>query len=347
MRSARLGAPDIAARGPTGLAGAVLLAPARAGDDAWPKGRRLDTADAERLWRAAAAGTLAALRVAWPAADDVHEDVAARRLALAAMGPGLEARPPRQSRVDLVAVAAGVLLVRAAAVQALAALEPLELFTLLHGQPVSAGEVVASAKVAPHLVPEALVARGEALARTEAPLVQVRPYRAFRAGALVLEQASPQALARFEQGAGQKLAALGSVLGPVRVEPSDDADAVARALRAVLEGGAQLVLVGGVSAGDPTSPFFAALDALGGRVVRRGVPAHPGSMIWLAEAAEVPLLGLPQCGMFSEATAADLVLPRLLTGERLDAASLAELAVGGLLGPGMRFRFPRYGEGAG
>jgi hypothetical protein len=46
--------------------------------------------------------------------------------------------------------------------------------------------------------------------------------------------------------------------------------------------------------------------------------------------------------MFSLATAADLVLPRLLTGERLTAESLADLGHGGLLTRDMRFRFPAY-----
>jgi hypothetical protein len=46
--------------------------------------------------------------------------------------------------------------------------------------------------------------------------------------------------------------------------------------------------------------------------------------------------------MFSMATAADLILPRLLTGEALSAADLADLAHGGVLGKGMRFRFPAY-----
>jgi molybdopterin biosynthesis enzyme len=110
----------------------------------------------------------------------------------------------------------------------------------------------------------------------------------------------------------------------------------------VLGRGLPVVLVGGVSAGDPLAPFFAALDDLGGRVLRRGVPAHPGSMIWLARLGESRLLGLPSCGMFALATAADLVLPRLLTGELLEAADLADLGHGGILTREMRFRFPAY-----
>ena len=67
-------------------------------------------------------------------------------------------------------------------------------------------------------------------------------------------------------------------------------------------------------------------------------------MIWLAELAASQILGLPQCGMFTMATAADLILPRLLTGERLTAESLAQLAHGGVLTREMRFRFPAYAQ---
>jgi hypothetical protein len=67
-------------------------------------------------------------------------------------------------------------------------------------------------------------------------------------------------------------------------------------------------------------------------------------MIWLAELGQSRLLGLPQCGMFAMATAADLILPRLLTGESLTRKSLAELAHGGVLGREMRFRFPPYAQ---
>ena len=53
-----------------------------------------------------------------------------------------------------------------------------------------------------------------------------------------------------------------------------------------------------------------------GAIVRRGVPAHPGSMLWLARIGRTAILGLPTCGAYSKATAADLLLPRLLSGER-------------------------------
>ena len=83
--------------------------------------------------------------------------------------------------------------------------------------------------------------------------------------------------------------------------------------------------------------------ALGGRVVRRGVPAHPGSMLWLARIGGTAILG-----------PADL--RRLLEGDRRGPApaaaavrragrserTVAKLGHGGILTRSQRFRFPAY-----
>jgi hypothetical protein len=347
MRARRLTRSELTALSPDELAGAVLLAPVQMAGAQLRKGTRLDAPTIERLIAAARRGELAPVRLAWLGAGDLHEDEAAGRLAAAVAGRGVRAEAPRQSRLDLVARWDGVVHVRVGELTRLNTLDALEVFTLYHGQAVSAGEPVASVKVAPHVVPESLVEAGEAIAREASPLVDVRPYLALEVGAIAEEALSGEGLERFEAGARRKVEALGSrFMGTVVIGDPDPA-AAERAVRdalvrSVRERGLRVLLVGGVSAGDPISPFFAALESLGGRVLRRGVPAHPGSMIWLAELDGSMLLGLPQCGMFSMATAADLVLPRLLTGEALTAADLADLAHGGMLGRQMRFRFPPY-----
>ena len=98
-------------------------------------------------------------------AGDLHEDEAALRLADAVRGPGLDARGPSESRVDLVAAAAGVLHVRVRDVERLDRIDPLEVFTALDGSVVAAGQLVASVKVAPHVVPAAVIDAGAAIAQ--------------------------------------------------------------------------------------------------------------------------------------------------------------------------------------
>jgi hypothetical protein len=43
-----------------------------------------------------------------------------------------------------------------------------------------------------------------------------------------------------------------------------------------------------------------------------------------------PILGIPACGMFAKTTIFDLILPRVLAGERVARSELAELGHGGL-----------------
>ena len=348
MRAGRVTAAAVSRMAPAELVGAVLLAPVRLPAEALAKGTRLDREQAARLVAAATDGALAGpVRLAWPDPDDVHEEDAASRLALVVGGAGVEPRASRQSRLDLAATWDGVLHIRTEALRRLNAIDPLEVFTLFHGQAVSRGQVVCSVKVAPHVLPGATLTEGLRLARAEGPIVEVRPYRPTEVGAIAVEAMTPDLLARFEAGARAKVEALGGTFGGTVVVADDEPDRAEAAARDALETlvrqrALPIVLVGGVSAGDPLAPFFAALERSGGTVLRRGVPAHPGSMIWLARLDRTQLLGLPQCGMFSLATAADLVLPRLFTGEALTAESLADLAHGGLLGREMRFRMPAY-----
>lgn len=348
MLARRLEVAVLAGWDPDALEGAILLAPVMLPNTTLRKGTRLDFSLATRLIEAARTKELERpVRAGWPEPGDLHEDAAAERLASVSAGHGLVPQPPHQSRLDLAARWAGVLHVQVAQLLRLNAVDSLELFTLLHGQAVEAGQVVASVKVAPHILPAALLDQGLRIAAEYTPLVDVLPYQQLEVAALAAEAITGAVLTRFEAGVRRKVEALGSIFVGTTVLSAPEADKAQREARGALQAlaldrGLPVLLVGGVSAGDPLSPFYTALEELGGRVVRHGVPAHPGSMIWLAELGDTKLLGLPQCGMFAMATAADLILPRLLTGERLTAESLAELAHGGVLGREMRFRFPPY-----
>jgi formylmethanofuran dehydrogenase subunit E len=56
----------------------------------------------------------------------------------------------------------------------------------------------------------------------------------------------------------------------------------------------------------------------------------------------VAVIGLPSCGAYSKATAVDLLLPRLLSGEPASRRTVARLGHGGILTRDQRFRFPAY-----
>jgi len=332
-------------RPPDNLLGGVLARDLLVSGARWPKGRRLSQADLELLARpetlidARRGLDWTGLTILIPDVDDVHEDEAALRLAAVVAGGGLSRRGPAESRVDLLAAADGVVHVQIGRLERLNRLDMIDVFTVYDGQTVRTGELVASAKIAPHLVPAAVLDRAAAVVGPGG-LVDVAPFVTRRVVAIVKESVHPPARQRFEASVRLKVEALGSRLVEVAYV-EDTTEAVTRALA---DAGriADLILTAGSASTDPADPFFAGIERLGGRVVRHGVPAHPGSMLWLARIGRVDVLGLPTCGAYSKATAADLILPRLLTGERVSRALVAGLGHGGVLSHEMRFRFPDY-----
>jgi len=326
-------------RAPRSLEGSVLTRDLAVGGERWSKGRRLTGEDIARLLGTPGALPAAGVSVLVPETDEVHEDEAALQLAAAVAGEGLRQRGPAQSRVDLLADHPGVVHVRLAALERLDRIDALEVFTVFDGSVVDTGDLVASVKVAPHLVPGSSIAAAEAIARRASPLVRVAPFRAMRVAVVVKEAVRALARERFEAAVRDKVESLGSTVVSIDYV-ADDADAVEAALRAARA--SDLILTAGAASTDPADPVFVALDRLGGRVVRRGVPAHPGSMLWLGRLGRASVMGLPTCGAYSKATAADLLLPRLLTGERASARTVSTLGHGGILTRDMRFRFPRY-----
>ena len=333
------------------LDGAVLVRDLVVDGDRWSKGRRLTAADLHALAGATDVRRIgkhrpgAGIPVLIVEPGELHEDEAGVRLAQAvsAGDPGLVLRGPNESRVDLVAAADGVVAIRIGALERLNAIDPLEVFTVFDGQIVRTGDIVASVKVGPHVVPASTVERGMALAGRGGPLVRLRPFTQRNVAVLVKESVTGQARERFETSVRTKVEGLGSTMTSIQYV-ADESGAVIEALRPLTRGPgrADLILTAGGASTDPDDPFYVAVRALRGRVERRGVPAHPGSMVWLGRVGRTTIVGLPTCGAYSKATAADLLLPRLLVGEPATAATVAKLGHGGILTRSMRFRFPAY-----
>lgn len=271
-------------------------------------------------------------------AGDLHEDEAGRRMAQAAAGEGVSVQPLDGGSWPLTAKRRGLVEPDEARIAQLNEIDDLAFVTLPRGQIVVESELVARAKIVPFVTREERVRKAEALG----PLIRVRPFLPMRVAALVQEELDEAALARFTRSFEEKLAFFGSKLASVQRVPGD----LVAALRECIAQGAQLVVMAGSKLMDPLDPALQALSRAGAKMEKHGVPLHPGTLLWLARLDEVPVIGAPGCALFSRPTAFDLLLARLLAGDRLTRAELAPLGAGGLITREMAFRFPPYRPGA-
>ena len=272
---------------------------------------------------------------------DLHEEEAGKRLAAAVVGDGVEVKGYTGGQWTLVAARRGLLKIRRQALADANALEGISIFTLFDSQPVEPGETVAKCKVTPLVIPSDTLNAVEKIARDARGLIAVSAFKPTTIGVVAQERLDGKQRTRFETALKQKIEWFGGRLLRI-VYAGGSPTIVADALTALRREGAEMLIVAGASALDPLDPVFGGLTLLGARMERHGAPAHPGSLLWLARWDDKPVLGMPTCGMFSQATTFDLALPQLLAGERVDNRSLAEMGHGGMLSRDMAYRFPPY-----
>jgi hypothetical protein len=308
-------------------------------------GGKVAVAKGARLDATSAAAVLAApweeIHLLELAAGDVHEEDGGRRLAAGVVGDGVQVKGYTGGQWTLVAARRGLLDVRRLALAEVNRHEGIAVFTLFDGQPVERGEVVAKAKVTPLVIAEHVLVDVERAARAAGGVVAVAGFGGATVGAVARESLDQKQRARFETALREKIDWFGSPLLPIRYA-SGAARGVADELVALRRAGAAVLIVAGASALDPLDPVFGGLSLLGARMERHGAPAHPGSLLWLARWEGLPVLGMPTCGMFSQATTFDLVLPRILAGQSVANAEIAALGHGGLLSRDSAYRFPPY-----
>jgi molybdenum cofactor cytidylyltransferase len=297
------------------------------------KGRPLSDADLEAL---RVLGRTV-VYVAEPDPGDVGEDEAARRVAQAASGAGIEAGSAASGRVNLLARERGVLRVEGSHLSELNLSEGLTIATLPAHSTVSARQIVATVKVIPYAVPEETLRRMEQRARETGAPVRLDPLRPRRVGLIL--SGSPSARERvrrdFEGPLASRVESLGSSVAATDFVPLEEQAgeaALAATLRRQAEAGMELLILAGETAivdRDDIAPR--AVERAGGEIAAFGAPVDPGNLLLVAYLGGVPILGAPGCARSRRANVVDWVLPRLLVGERLERGDVAALGAGGLL----------------
>jgi len=264
--------------------------------------------------------------------DEIHENQAASILAKALAGEGIVWKDdPKEGKIVLTAGVDGLFKVETAALASFNLVDEVMCATIHNNTLVRKGEMVAATRAIPLVMKRAPVERAAAIAMQNDHPLSVKPLRNASAGLVITGSEVYHGLIQdcFAPILTGKVEALGSRVASVDFAP-DDAEIIGRAIRSQLDRGCDLVLVTGGMSVDPDDVTRHGIRLAGATEIHYGAAVLPGAMFLVAYLGEVPLLGVPGCGLYHRATVLDLVLPRILAGEHIGKPDLAFLGHGGL-----------------
>ncbi|MBR1471240.1 MAG: molybdopterin-binding protein [Lachnospiraceae bacterium] len=279
----------------------------------------------------------------------LHEDEAAAILRDICMDGHMTAGEPSEGKIEIFAACDGLLKINRERLFAVNSVGEMMIATIHGNTAVKAGEKLAGTRVIPLVISAEKMERAKAAAG-EGPILKILPFSHVKVG--IITTGSEVFKGRIEDAFGpairKKLAEYDTeILGQKILD--DDQESIVEAIHAAIAQGAEMVLCTGGMSVDPDDKTPGAIKASGARVVSYGAPVLPGAMFLLAyyeqEGKTVPVLGLPGCVMYAKRTIFDLVLPRILAGEMLDAEDLAAYGEGGLCRNCAQCTYPNCGFG--
>ncbi|MDA8101009.1 MAG: molybdopterin-binding protein [Nitrospiraceae bacterium] len=277
---------------------------------------------------------------------------------------------PREGKITLVAERDGLFSVDHDALLAFNMLGDVMCATLHTNTVVTKGREVAGTRAIPLVVKKSVVEEAVKIAKQvqsskfkvqRSGVFEVKEIRKPRAGVVITgnEVYHGRIKDAFAPIIAKKIAAVGGEVVGTFYAP-DDEKMIEERLRELLASGADLLITTGGMSVDPDDVTRFAVRNLGASDLVYGSAVLPGAMVLVGyiegrhgdaetrrhgektseggvvsprrrvAVSAVPILGIPACGMYHSTTVFDLILPRVLAGERIGRRELAELGHGGL-----------------
>ena len=277
---------------------------------------------------------------------------------------------PREGKITIVAARDGLLKVDRERLKAFNTLGEVMCATLHTNTVVKKGREVAGTRAIPLVVKKCLVEEAVRIAAyggsedcksairnpqsemIRGGVIKVKELRKPRAGVVITgnEVYHGRIKDAFAPIITKKIEEYGGEIVATYFAPDDEAFIAGR-LRELIAAGADLLITTGGMSVDPDDVTRFAIRSIGATDITYGSAVLPGAMVLVGyirkehvaesigqepsapcalPSADIPILGIPACGMYHRTTVFDLLLPRVLAGERIGREELAEFGHGGL-----------------
>jgi len=276
----------------------------------------------------------------------LHEDEAAQAIAKAAAGPDILLTEPKEGKVELSAGISGLLTINIGLIEKLNSFDQIMFATIHSGQMVRQGKVIAGTRIIPLVIEQESIERAVSLLKETGSMLQVKKLKRCKVG--IVTTGSEVYEGRIKDQFGPVLREKFTLLGCEVLEQiivPDDAAVISRSINKLISSGADFIATTGGMSVDPDDVTPSGIRGAGGRIITYGAPVLPGAMFMLAYKDDIPIVGLPGCVMYHATTVFELIVPRLLAGEKVSRKDFAKLGHGGLCANCEVCRYPDCGFG--
>lgn len=276
----------------------------------------------------------------------LHENEAAEILRKICQGSNMHPTDVKEGKIELIADIYGVLKIDVEKLNRINSLGEIMIASRHGNFPIKKGDKIAGTRVIPLVIHEDKMKAAEEIGGDE-PIFQVRPYEKKKVGIVTTgsEIFKGRIQDTFTPVIREKIAEYG-IEEAEHILCDDDHVKITEAIMEMIARGCNMVICTGGMSVDPDDRTPLAIKNTGAEIVTYGAPVLPGAMFMLAyHDGAIPVMGLPGCVMYAKRTIFDLVLPRIMTGEKLKAKDLNLLGQGGLCLSCPVCTFPNCGFG--
>jgi hypothetical protein len=260
----------------------------------------------------------------------LHEDDAALRLGKAFSGENIKTTGPSEGKVTFHSRLNGVLKINLSLLHRINLTGNIILSTLHRYTQCLPDMAVGATRIISLTAPEKQIQKVESWCKKEGPVIEILPYLKRDVGVVVTgnEFFKGRTKDRFNDRVGKKIVGFGSRVAKKLVVP-DDIRQISNALSKLEDEPVDLILVTGGLSVDPDDVTRAGIKKAGTRIIFYGTPILPGAMFLYGKLGEKPVLGLPACVFYHNATLFDIIFPRILAGESFTRKEICLLGHGG------------------
>lgn len=261
----------------------------------------------------------------------LHENDAAKILYEMCKGENMRPSEIKEGKIELIASCDGLFKIDNDKMNKVNAMGEIMIASRHGNLPVKAGDVLAGTRIIPLVISETKMNHAQEICG-EGGIFQIRQYFQKKVGIVTTgsEVFHGRIKDTFTPVIEEKLSEFNvEIVG--HIISDDKHEMITKSIFDLIDLGAEMIICTGGMSVDPDDRTPLAIKNSGAKIITYGAPVLPGAMFLLAYLNEsIPLIGLPGCVMYAKRTIFDLVLPRIMANELLNANDFTVLGQGGL-----------------